>query len=145
MATFITALMHNRNNGQSTFRARVEFFATLRLNGVKFTTETPCEGFWYDGEELYSGITTLVTMHGDETAMRAVVGQYGVNAGQIEMLFVERVEGFKLGTAQGRKGAERLAREHGGATLLPDNIAISFNYSGLRAGVDYSDRNTVRK
>jgi len=147
VATIITSLPHTTNDGQSTFLARATFFATLRANGVKFTFETPCTGFWYSDEgKLYEQECTLVTMHGSEGAMRAAVGAFGYTVGDLEMLFVEKTSGDKYiqAVASGHKGAAALAKDFGGATLLPDGYAISLRYASLVAGVDYPATNVVR-
>jgi hypothetical protein len=145
MTTIITSLPHATNDGKSTFLARVTFFATLRLNGVKFTVETPCTGFWYaDDGKLYKQETTLVTMTGSEAAMRGTVGAFGAEVGDLEMLFVPRCEGYILNRGQFSPCAEYFAEKYGGATLLPNADVVSFRYASLVAGVDYSDANLVR-
>ena len=145
MTTLITSLPHSTNDGRSTDLARLIFLAQLDADGVHYTVETPCYGFWYDDDStLYQDETSLVTMTGSAAAIRKAVARFGEQAGQIEMLFVQYRDGYVLEIGEGKAAAQSLARKHGGATLKPNGEAWSFSYASLVAGVDYADTNVVR-
>ena len=139
MLTIITSLPHATNDGRATGYERAMFFRKLQADGVRFSVQTPCTGFWYaDDGKLYSEETTLVMMTGSETAIRNAVAGFGEMAGQLEMLFVERKEGSVVATGNGREDAAYFAKLYGGATLLPNNQAVTLNYTSLVAGEHYS-------
>lgn len=144
MKTFITSLPHATNDGQSTALARMVFEAQLQADGVRYSIETPCFGFWYDeNDELYQGATTLVTMTGAETAIRRIVARFGEIVGELEMLFVEYRDGYVLEIGEGRHAALKQARALGGSTLKPNGEAWSFRYASLVAGTDYPATNVT--
>lgn len=145
MKIIITSLPHQTNDGKPTGRERAIFFATLRSSGVRYEVQEPCYGFWYaDDGTLYQDETTIVHMLGNEGAIRRAVGAFGEAAGQIEMLYVPQTFDCVVGVNDGREGAALLAKEYGGATLLPNGVAVSLKYASLVAGQDYADVNVVR-
>lgn len=138
MATFITALPTLKHDGSTTESEREITLSMLRNSGVKFSAVSNCYGIWIaDDGRRYEDETVLVTMAGDEAAMRSALSYFGREAGQREVLFVQADGSHVLGYAQGLEAAAELAKKYGGATLLPDGTAVSFQYNALVAGVDY--------
>ncbi len=147
MPLYITSLPHATNDGKPTGALRALFAAQLRADGVSFVAQTPCEGSWNsDDGTLYSETTTLYTMNGSEQAIRNAVGAFGEAAGQLEMLLVEKTDGYLVARiyAATEYDIAFLVRVHGGATLLPNGNAISLRYASMVAGLDYADTNVVR-
>lgn len=137
MATYITALPTIDHNNDSTLEAIYRVAATLRAAGVVFNMTPGCYGYWYEGDDLYENEAVMVEMSGDVDAMRRALGRFGEDAAQYEVLFVERTDGLVIGRDSGKEGAARLAKEHGGSTLMPGGVAVSFKYRALVHRRDY--------
>lgn len=138
MAQFITSLPVNDNAGNSTVVDRLVFFQRCRMDGIKFDAVQGCHGIWYgDDGVCYSEEVVLVTLTGNEQAIRRHLASFGSATAQLAMLMVEVRPGHIVEVAQGRKGAEYLARKHGGATLTPRGTAFAYDYNALEAGKDY--------
>src|SRR5689334_9134196 len=127
--TIFTSLPVVNNDGGSTFYQRAKFFARLRLDGVRLLIETPCYGFWYgENDRLFEAETVFVTMVGSEDAIKRALAGFGHDAEQFAMLMVTAQAGNAhiVGRDTGKAGAARLAKTHGGSTLLPDGTAVAF-------------------
>jgi hypothetical protein len=133
----ITALPTIDHDGESTLEAIYRVATTLRAAGVTFHMTPGCYGFWYEGDDLYENEAVLVEMDGDEAAIKRALARFGEDAEQLEVLLVERREGFTLGSGWGKADAAALAKEHGGSTLMPNGVAVSFKYRALVHGRDY--------
>ena len=133
----ITALPTIDHDGNSTLEAIYRVAATLRAGGVAFTMTPGCTGVWYDGDTEYRNDAVLVDMDGSVVTMMMALGRFGEDAEQLEVLFVERTDGFVLASGWGEADAVALAKEHGGATLIPGGVAVSYKYRALVHGRDY--------
>lgn len=137
----ITSLPITNHAGESTAQAIYRVAATLRAAGVTYTMTPGCTGYWYEGEgagaTLYRDETILVEMDGNEAAIKRALARFGEDAEQYEVLLVPRGADHVLDRAYGDEGAARLARQHGGATLFPGGVAVSFRYAALVHGRDY--------
>ncbi len=141
MKTIISALPMVDNTGVSTFYQRAVFFASLRSSGVRFELTNGCEGFWYgENDRLFSAAVVSVEMTGSETAINAALATFGRTAKQFAMLAVTVTtnEAHILGRAIGKSGADKLAKQYGGATLFPNGIAVAYDYAALAVNVDYN-------
>ena len=143
MTTIITSLPIHDNDGNDTFVARATFFALLRSSGVAFTITSKCVGFWYDDDgKLYQDKTLVVEMDGRQSAIKTALQVFGRDAKQLAVLMVvahrdgshiiDRV--FNATPVD----AARLAKKHGGATLMGTGAAVSYAYAALEVGADYA-------
>lgn len=141
--TILTSLPVKDNNRQSVERHIEHLFARLRLDGVRFSVTEGAYGLWYDEGQCHADETVFAILMGEESAIHDALAEYGENARQLAVLAVPvRGNGrHVLARGQGRQAAEALARQHGGATLLPDGTAVSFDYTALVQGIDYGTVN----
>lgn len=137
MAIYLTSLPTTNHDGKPTTEAVYRVAATLRAGGVVFNMTPGCVGLWYEGDDLYRDNTVLVEMDGDPEVMRRALGRFGEDAEQYEVLFVERTDGLVVGRGFGEGEAAALAKRHGGSTLMPGGVAVSFKYASLVHGRDY--------
>ena len=137
MAIYITSLPVTNHQHESTAEAIYRVMATLRAAGITYNVTPGAVGFWYEGADLYRDDTVLLEMSGDPAVMRRALARFGEDAEQYEVLFVERTAGLVVGRGFGAEDAARLAKEHGGATLMPGGVAVSFKYASLVHGRDY--------
>ena len=137
MPVYLTSLPTTKHDGTPTTEAIYRVAATLRAAGVVYAMTPGCVGLWYEGDDLYRDNTVLVEMDGDVDVMRRALARFGEDAEQYEVLFVERTDGLVVGRGYGDRAAEALARKHGGATLMPGGVTVSFRYASLVHGRDY--------
>lgn len=146
-STYITCLPLFDNNGRSTLRSREIFYASLRASGVHFQTK-PARGLWYaDDGTLHAEPIEHVLMVGSSKAMETALRVFGSAESQLAMLFVQHsFDGAHIvGLGAGEEEASNLAAAHGGATLFTEtNVAVSYRYEALEAGVHY-ELGTPRK
>jgi uncharacterized protein YqgV (UPF0045/DUF77 family) len=134
---FITALPTVDHNDESTVEAIYRAIATLRTAGVTYHLTPGCTGIWYDGDTEYRNDAVLVEMDGNEAAIKRALARFGEDAAQYEVLLVERVGAFVQASGTGEACAVDFAKRLGGATLMPNGIAVSFKYAALVHGRDY--------
>src|SRR5687767_4587740 len=133
----ITSLPITNHEGESAVEAIYRVAATLRAAGVTYNLIPGCTGFWYEGDTLFRDETVLVEMDGNEAAIRRALARFGEDAEQYEVLLVERVGAFVQASGLGEDNAADFAKRLGGATLMPNGMAVSFKYAALVHGRDY--------